>query len=152
MLNSCIAAQGSHTFLYRGHEVKTDGNPLAHTILRGAVNKHGQSIPNYHYEDLVRLHEKYSLLDLKNPATIIDANHANSNKLYYEQPRIVEEVLHNRRICPAIAELVKGLMVESYLIPGNQKVNEHVYGKSITDACLGWDETERLIDRIATLL
>lgn len=152
MLNSCIAAQGSHTFLYRGHEVKTDGNPLAHTILRGAVNKHGQSIPNYHYEDLVRLHEKYSLLDLKNPATIIDANHANSNKLYYEQPRIVEEVLHNRRICPAIAELVKGLMVESYLIPGNQKVNEHVYGKSITDACLGWDVTERLIDRIATLL
>lgn len=152
MLNSCIAAQGSHTFLYRGHEVKTDGNPLAHTILRGAVNKHGQSIPNYHYEDLVRLHEKYSLLDLENPATIIDANHANSNKLYYEQPRIVEEVLHNRRICPAISELVKGLMVESYLIPGNQKVGEHVYGKSITDACLGWDETERLIDRIATLL
>ncbi len=152
MLNSCIAAQGSHTFLYRGHEVKTDGNPLAHTILRGAVNKHGQSIPNYHYEDLVRLHEKYSLLDLANPACIVDANHANSNKLYYEQPRIVQEILHNRRLSPAICELVKGLMVESYLLPGNQKVNEHAYGKSITDACLGWSETERLIDMVAEAL
>ena len=152
MLNSCIAAQGHHTFLYRQHEVKTDGNPLAHTILRGAVNKHGQSIPNYHYEDIVRLHEKYAMLDLKNPATIIDANHANSNKLYYEQPRIVQEIIHSRNVCPAIEELVKGVMVESYLLPGNQKVNEHAYGKSITDACLGWDETERLIDLIASHL
>lgn len=152
MLNSCIAAQGSHTFLYRNYEVKTDGNPLAHTILRGAVNKHGQSIPNYHYEDLVRLHEKYALLDLKNPACIIDSNHANSNKLYYEQPRIIDEVLHSRLVSPAIKELVKGVMVESYLLPGNQKVNEHAYGKSITDACLGWDETERLIDKIANHL
>ena len=140
------------TFLYRGYEVKTDGNPFAHTILRGAVNKHGQSIPNYHYEDLVHLHEKYSMLDLKNPATIIDANHANSAKLYYEQPRIVEEVLHSRNVCPAIAEMVKGVMVESYLLPGNQKVNEHAFGKSITDACLGWEETERLLYRIADRL
>ncbi len=152
MLNSCIAAQSKHTFLYRGYEVTTDGNPLAHTILRGAVNKHGQSIPNYHYEDLVRLHEKYSMLDLQNPACIIDANHANSGKKYYEQPRIIEEVLHNRSISPAISELVKGVMVESYLLPGAQKVNEHEYGKSITDPCLGWDETERLLDKIASWL
>lgn len=152
MLNSCIAAQAKHTFLYRNHEVNTDGNPYAHTILRGAVNKHGQAIPNYHYEDLVRLHEQYSILDLKNPATIIDANHANSNKLYYEQPRIIDEILHNRSVSPAIGSLVKGVMVESYLLPGNQKVNEHAYGKSITDACLGWNETERLIDKMAAQL
>ena len=152
MLNSCIAAQSSHTFLYRGHEVTTDGNPLAHTILRGAVNKHGQNIPNYHYEDLERLHEKYSLLNLHNPACIVDANHSNSGKKHYEQPRIVDEVLHSRLVNPAIAELVKGVMVESYLLPGSQKVNEHEYGKSITDPCLGWDETERLIDKIANHL
>ena len=152
MLNSCIAAQSSHTFLYRGYEVTTDGNPLAHTILRGAVNKHGQSIPNYHYEDLERLHEKYSLLGLKNPACIVDANHSNSGKKYYEQPRIVDEVLHSRLVNPAISELVKGVMVESYLLPGCQKVNEHEFGKSITDPCLGWEETERLIDKIASHL
>ena len=152
MLNSCIAAQGPHTFLYRGYEVVTDGNPLTHTILRGAVNKHGQAIPNYHYEDLVRLHEKYSLLDLKNPACIVDANHSNSGKKFYEQPRIVDEVLHSRMVSPAIAELVKGVMVESYLLPGSQKVNEHEFGKSITDPCLGWEETERLIDKIASHL
>lgn len=152
MLNSCIAAQAPHTFLYRGYEVETDGNPLAHTILRGAVNKHGQAIPNYHYEDLERLHEKYSLLNLKNPACIIDANHSNSGKKYYEQPRIVDEVMHNRMVNPAIGELVKGVMVESYLLPGSQKVNEHEFGKSITDACLGWEETERLIDKIANHL
>ena len=152
MLNSCIAAQSSHTFLYRGYEVTTDGNPLAHTILRGAVNKHGQSIPNYHYEDLERLHEKYSLLGLKNPACIVDANHSNSGKKYYEQPRIVDEVLHSRMVNPAISELVKGVMVESYLLPGCQKVNEHEFGKSITDPCLGWEETERLIDKIASHL
>lgn len=152
MLNSCIAAQSSHTFLYRGYEVTTDGNPLAHTILRGAVNKHGQSIPNYHYEDLERLHEKYSLLGLKNPACIVDANHSNSGKKYYEQPRIIDEVLHSRMVNPAISELVKGVMVESYLLPGCQKVNEHEFGKSITDPCLGWEETERLIDKIASHL
>lgn len=152
MLNSCIAAQSPHTFLYRGYEVKTDGNPLAHTILRGAVNKHGQAIPNYHYEDLERLHEQYSLLDLENPACIVDANHSNSGKRYYEQPRIIEEVLHSRQVSPAISELVKGVMVESYLLPGCQKVNQHEFGKSITDPCLGWDETVRLFDRIADRL
>ncbi len=152
MLNSIIAAQAGHTFLYRGYEVKTTGNPLAHAILRGAVNKHGANIPNYHYEDLVRLHEKYSLLELKNPACIIDTNHSNSGKVFYEQPRIVEEVMHNRRISEPIRELVKGLMIESYLLPGAQKINEHEFGKSITDACLGWEESERLLYNIADKL
>lgn len=149
MINSCVAAQGKHTFLYRGWEVKTDGNPLAHTILRGAVNKHGQSIPNYHYEDLRRLIEMYHKTDLQNPATIIDANHANSNKMYAEQPRIVEEVMHSRRVSDDIKNLVKGVMIESYIESGNQKICEHIYGKSITDPCLGWAETEKLIYRIA---
>lgn len=137
MLNSCVAAQGNHTFLYRAYEVQTSGNPLAHTILRGAVNKHGQSIPNYHYEDLIRLLEMYNERDLANPAVIVDANHANSNKLYYEQPRIVREVLHSRSVNSDISGLVKGVMIESYIEPGNQKVSNHVYGKSITDASLG---------------
>lgn len=145
MLNSCIAAQGHHTFLYRGWEVKTDGNPLTHTILRGAVNKHGQTKPNYHYEDVVRLCNMYAERSLVNPATIIDANHANSNKNYAEQPRIVAETLHNRRISPELKNFIKGVMVESYIEPGNQKIEEHIYGKSITDACMGWDETERLL-------
>ena len=152
MLNSCIAAQSSHTFMYRQWEVKTDGNPLAHTILRGAVNKHDQSMPNYHYEDLALLNEMYPELDLKNPACIVDANHANSNKQYFEQPRIVSEVLHSRNVSNDIKKLVKGVMVESYIEPGNQKISEHIYGKSITDACLGWDESERLIYDIAEKL
>lgn len=152
MLNSCIAAQSGHTFMYRGWEVKTDGNPLAHTILRGAVNKHGQSLPNYHYEDLMLLNEMYQKLDLKNPACIIDANHANSNKCYYEQPRIISEVMHSRNVSPDIKKLVKGVMVESYIEPGNQTIHEHIYGKSITDACLGWDESEKLIYEIASKL
>ncbi len=152
MLNSCIAAQSGHTFMYRKWEVKTDGNPLAHTILRGAVNKHDQSLPNYHYEDLVLLNEMYQKLDLVNPACIVDANHANSNKCYYEQPRIVSEVLHSRNVSKDIHKLVKGVMVESYIEPGNQKISEHIYGKSITDACLGWDESERLIYDIADKL
>ncbi len=149
MLNSCVAAQGSHIFLYRAYEVHTTGNPLAHTILRGAVNKHGQSLPNYHYEDLIRLLEMYYQRDLANPAAIIDANHANSNKLYSEQPRIVREVLHSRSVNPDLAKLVKGVMIESYIEPGNQKVSQHIYGKSITDACLGWEESEKLIYTIA---
>lgn len=149
MLNSCIAAQGSHTFLYRGYELKTDGNPLTHTILRGAVNKHGQSIPNYHYEDLTRLMEMYCKLDLANPACIVDANHANSNKLHLEQPRIVKEVLHSRRVSRDIANLVKGVMIESYIEGGNQKIGEHIYGKSITDPCLCWSDSENLIYTIA---
>lgn len=149
MLNSCIAAQGHHTFMYRGWEVKTDGNPLAHTILRGAVNKHGNCIPNYHYEDFCRLIDRYDQLELSNPATIVDANHANSNKTFYEQPRIVSEVLHSRRVSPEIHKLVKGVMVESYIEEGNQKISEHIYGKSITDACLGWEASERLLLEIA---
>lgn len=152
MMNSCIAAQGRHTFLYRGWEVKSDGNPLTHTILRGAVNKHGQALPNYHYEDLRRLQEMYNQLELKNPAVIIDANHANSNKMYEEQPRIVEEVLHSRRVSDDIRSLVKGVMVESYIEPGSQKICDHIYGKSITDPCLGWSETERLLFKIADLV
>ncbi|MDF2800887.1 MAG: hypothetical protein K0S61_790 [Anaerocolumna sp.] len=149
MLNSCVAAQASHTFLFRAYEVKTSGNPLSHTILRGAVNKHGQSIPNYHYEDLINLFDMYNKRDLQNPAVIVDANHANSNKLYSEQPRIVKEILHSRTVNPDIAKLVKGVMIESYIEPGSQKVSEHIYGKSITDACLGWAESEKLIYTIA---
>lgn len=149
MLNSCVAAQGRHTFLYRGWEVKTSGNPLTHTILRGAVNKHGQSIPNYHYEDLMRLYDMYGERDLANPATIIDANHANSDKCFDQQPRIIKEVLHSRKLSSEIASLVKGVMIESYIEEGTQKITDHIYGKSITDACLGWDSTERLIYNIA---
>ncbi|HWT75885.1 MAG TPA: 3-deoxy-7-phosphoheptulonate synthase [Mobilitalea sp.] len=149
MLNSVVAAQASHTFLYRTWEVVTSGNPLAHTILRGAVNKHGQCNPNYHYEDLIRLFDMYNERDLQNPATIVDANHANSNKLYAEQPRIVKEVLHSRKVSSDIAKMVKGVMIESYIESGNQKVSDHVYGKSITDACLGWEESEKLIYTIA---
>lgn len=152
MLNSCIAAQASQTFMYRGWEVRTDGNPLTHTILRGAVNKHDQSLPNYHYEDLQLLLELYNNLDLKNPACIVDANHANSNKRYYEQPRIVSEVLHSRKLSNDIKNLVKGVMVESYIEPGNQKISDHIYGKSITDPCLGWTESEQLIYDIAEAL
>lgn len=149
MLNSVVAAQASHTFLYRTWEVKTSGNPLAHTILRGAVNKHGQSQPNYHYEDLIRLLDMYNERDLANPAAIVDANHANSNKLYHEQIRIVKEVLHSRRVNPDIAKLVKGVMIESYIVGGSQKVSDHTYGKSITDPCLDWADSEKLIYTIA---
>jgi 3-deoxy-7-phosphoheptulonate synthase len=149
MLNSVVAAQASHTFLYRTWEVVTSGNPLSHTILRGAVNKHGQSIPNYHYEDLIRLVDMYNERDLINPAAIVDANHANSNKLYGEQTRIVKEVLHSRKVSNDIMNLVKGVMIESYIEGGSQKVTDHIYGKSITDPCLGWDESEKLIYTIA---
>ncbi len=153
MMNSVVAAQGSHTFLYRQYEVDTTGNPLAHTILRGATNKHNQNIANYHYEDLMRVLEMYQdRPQLKNPACIVDANHSNSNKQYAEQPRIVKEVLHSRRMNPELHRLVKGVMVESYIEPGNQKVGEHIYGKSITDACIGWDTTERLLLDMAEIL
>ena len=149
MMNSIIAAQNSHTFLYRGWEVKTQGNPLTHTILRGAVNKHDQCLPNYHYEDLKLLLDLYNERDLKNPACIIDANHSNSNKKYMEQIRIVKEVLHSRRHSDDIRNFVKGVMIESYIEPGSQKVGEHIYGKSITDPCLGWEDSERLLYEIA---
>ena len=149
MLNSVYAAQHPHHFVYAGHEVKTTGNPLTHVVLRGAVSKHGNCVQNYHYEDIMRLIEKYAQMELENPAAIIDANHSNSNKQYAEQVRIVKEVMHNRKISPEIHKMVKGVMVESYIEPGSQKVGEHIYGKSITDPCLGWNETEQLIYEIA---
>ena len=149
MLNSVVAAQCSHSFIYRSWEVKTTGNELAHTILRGAVNKHGNCIPNYHYEDLNLVDRLYKERNLKNPAVVVDANHSNSNKQYMEQIRIVKEVLHSRRHSEEIHNFIKGVMVESYLEPGSQKIGEHIYGKSITDPCLGWDDTEKLIYDIA---
>lgn len=153
MLNSVVAAQMKQNFIYRNWEVETTGNPLTHTILRGAVNKHGNAIPNYHYEDLQLLLEKYSERDLKNPAVIVDANHSNSNKQFKEQIRIVKEVLHSRSLSNDIHNLVKGVMIESYLVEGNQKIGcpDHVYGKSITDPCLGWEDSERLIHTIAQM-
>ena len=152
MLNSVVAAQGGHRFIYRSWEVETTGNELAHTILRGAVNKHGEAIPNYHYEDLRLLWEKYQKKNLKNPAVIVDTNHSNSNKQYDQQVRIAKEVLHSRQVDPELHTLVKGLMIESYIEPGNQKIGcDHVYGKSITDPCLGWEESERLLYTIAEM-
>lgn len=149
MLNSIYAAQHPHSFTYRGYEVQTTGNPLAHAVLRGAVNKHGQSLPNYHYEDLIRLLTLYNEQELVNPACIIDANHNNSNKEYKQQIRIVKEVMHSRKLSPDIYKLVKGVMIESYLEEGAQKVGGGVYGKSITDPCLGWEDSEKLIYDIA---
>ena len=152
MLNSVVAAQGGHDFISRGWEVKTEGNPLTHTILRGAVNKHGNTIPNYHYEDLQLLLEMYEKRDLQNPAVIIDANHSNSGKKFEQQIRIVKEVLHSRLISTDIQKLVKGVMIESYLVEGSQKIGpNHIYGKSITDPCLGWEDTEKLLYTIAEL-
>ncbi len=152
MMNSITAAQSSHTFIYRGWEVESQGNPLAHAILRGYVNKHGQSIPNYHYEDLAGLYEQYELSGLKNPAVIVDTSHANSAKNWAEQPGIAKDVLHSCRSSAEIRGLVKGLMIESYIEDGAQKPDGSVYGKSITDPCLGWDKTERLVYDIAELL
>lgn len=149
MLNSVTAAQIGHRFIYRGWEVETSGNELTHTILRGAVNKHGACIPNYHYEDLIRLLDMYGEKDYQNPATIIDANHSNSNKQYMEQIRIVKEVMHSRKLSTDIKKLVKGVMIESYIEDGSQKISDHIYGKSITDACLGWDSSERLLYELA---
>ncbi len=151
MLNSVYAGQHPHHFVFRGYEVSTTGNPLAHVILRGAVNKRGVCIPNYHYEDLEHLIQMYDKMDLVNPAAIIDSNHSNSNKQYEQQIRIVKEIMHNRKISPEIHKLVKGVMIESYIEPGCQKVGEHVYGKSITDPCLGWDESAELIYHIAEM-
>ena len=150
MLNSVVAAQSSHSFIYRGMDVTTSGNDLAHVILRGGVDKYGTCIPNYHYEDLMRLLCRYQERDLKNPAAIIDANHSNSNKQFKEQIRIVSEVLHSRKYNQEIKDLVKGVMIESYLKEGCQKIDgNRVYGRSITDPCLGWEDTERLIYKIA---
>ena len=149
MLNSVYASQHPHSFIYRGYEVKTNGNEYAHTVLRGATNKHGSSLPNYHYEDLNLLLKLYNERDLKNPAALIDANHSNSNKEYEQQIRIVKEVMHSRKLNKDIHNLVKGVMIESYLEEGCQKVGGGVYGKSITDPCLGWEASERLIYDIA---
>ena len=152
MMNSCVAAQSGHTFLYSGWEAKTSGNELAHTILRGALNKHGQSITNYHYEDLQLLLELYNQFDLKNPSCIVDANHNNSGKKWDQQPRIVKEVLHSMHCSTDIKKLVKGVMVESYIEDGAQAIGAGCYGKSITDPCLGWDKTVKLIYDVAELL
>ena len=149
MFNSVQAAQAAHTFIYRGWEVSTDGNDLAHIILRGAVNKHGQNIPNYHYEDLELVSKMYAERNLKNPAAIIDANHSNSGKQHEQQVRIVKEIMHNRRYSKDIEKLVKGVMIESYIEGGCQKVGEGIYGKSITDPCLSWNDTEKLLYQMA---
>ena len=152
MLNSITAAQHPHTFIYRGWEVESHGNPLAHAILRGYVNQHGQSMPNYHYEDLMRLTEAYEKSGLQNPSVIVDTNHSNSGKRWQEQPRIAREVLHSCRQSKDVQQLVKGLMIESYIEDGAQKPTGHVYGKSITDPCLGWKKSERLIYELAEML
>ena len=151
MMNSINAAQHSHTFIYRGWEATSTGNPYAHAILRGYTNKHGDPRPNYHYEDLMFLHRLYEEQGLQNPAVIIDANHANSGKDPFQQGRIIREVLQSRGFDSGIHSLVKGFMVESYIEDGNQKIDGGVYGKSITDACLGWEKTERLIFEIAQM-
>ena len=152
MMNSITAAQHKHTFIYRGWEVHSEGNPTAHAILRGYVNKHGQSMPNYHYEDLVHLAETYANSGLENPGVIVDTNHANSGKKYLEQIRIAKEVLHSCRHDADVRKLVKGFMIESYIEDGAQKIGECIYGKSITDPCLGWKKTEKLIYDIADLI
>ncbi len=149
MLNSVQAAHAPHVFIYNRWEVRTSGNPLTHCIVRGAVNTHGQSIPNYHYEDLVRLAELYDKRSLRNPAVIVDTNHANSDKLYREQPRIVMEVMRSRARSRVLRRIVKGFMVESYLAQGCQPPSGRIFGKSITDPCLGWEDSKTLLLRLA---
>ena len=152
MMNSITAAQHSHTFLYRGWEVKSDGNPYAHAIMRGYVDFAGKNVSNYHYEDLVKLNQLYAESGLKNPTAIIDTNHANSGKQYLEQVRIAKDVVYSRNHNRDIKNLVKGLMIESYIEDGAQKIGEHIYGKSITDPCLGWEKSKGLILKIADTL
>ncbi len=152
MMNSITAAQHPHTFVYSGWEVKSKGNPLAHAILRGYTHKQGSSAPNYHYEDLMFVRELYDKSNLSNPAVIVDTNHANSGKRFDQQPRIAKEIIHSMRLSKDIAEMVKGLMIESYLVDGNQPPGGTVYGQSITDPCLGWEKTEKMIFEIADLL
>ena len=152
MMNSIVAAQGSHTFLYRGWEVTSEGNPYAHAILRGYTDSTGRSVSNYHYEDLLRVEELYNKLNLANPFVIVDTNHNNSGKRYLEQIRIAKDIVHSRNQNADIKKLVKGLMIESYIEDGAQGAGEHVFGKSITDPCLGWEKTEQLILDIAEKL
>ena len=149
VLNAIKAAQIQHNFIYNGWEVKTAGNDFAHAILRGAVDFSGHTIPNYHYEDLIRFAHMYEARNLRNPAIIVDTNHANSGKLYYEQPRIAKEVMYSRNYDSKLKQMIKGLMIESYIVEDRQEIGENIYGKSITDACLGWDESEKLIFSIA---
>ena len=151
MMHSITAGQSGHTFLYRGWEVQTKGNPYTHAILRGYVDKFGRNIPNYHYEDLQNLLELYAERGLVNPGVIIDTNHSNSGKKYEEQIRISKDVMHSCKVSNDIKKLVKGLMIESYIEDGCQKVGEHCYGKSITDPCLGWEKSERLVYDLADL-
>jgi len=152
MMNAITAAQHKHTFIYRGWEVSSEGNPYAHAIMRGYQDSTGKSIPNYHYEDLIRLHERYEQSGLVNPAVIVDTNHANSGKQYLEQIRIARDILYSRRQHAELHKMVKGLMIESYIEDGAQKIGNHVYGQSITDPCLGWEKTEALIEEIADKL
>ena len=152
MMNAIVASQSSHTFIYRGWEVTSDGNPYAHAILRGYLDNSGRSISNYHYEDLLRVEELYEKSNLTNPSVIVDTNHNNSGKQYLEQVRIAKDIVHSRRENPVIRRLVKGLMIESYLEDGACKPEEHIFGKSITDPCLGWEKTEQLIYDIAEKL
>ncbi len=152
MMNAITAAQHKHTFIYRGWEVTSDGNPYAHAIMRGFVDRDGHSISNYHYEDLQKLSDLYAASGLTNPAAIIDVNHANSGKKYLEQIRITKDVLYSMAHNSDIKKLVKGLMIESYIEDGAQKIGENIYGKSITDPCLGWEKTEKLIYDIAESL
>ncbi len=152
MLNAILAASHPHTFIYRGWEIESGGNPHTHAILRGYNNKHGEPQPNYHFEDLIRLSEMYEEKNLLNPAAIIDTNHSNSAKNPYAQPRIIKEVLNSMKLSPEIGNLVKGFMVESYIEDGCQKVGGSVYGQSITDPCLGWQKTERLIYEIMEII
>lgn len=152
MMNAIYAAQHHHTFCYRGWEVKSHGNPMTHAILRGYVTASGKTVPNYHYEDLIGLCELYAKSSLENPAVIVDTNHSNSGKKYLEQVRIAKEVLHSCRYSPDVRRLVKGFMIESYLVDGAQKIDGTTYGQSITDPCLGWEKTENLICEIADVL
>ena len=152
MMNAILAAQKAHTFIYRGWEVHSGGNQHAHAILRGSTNKHGQSLPNYHYEDLIRLCDAYDERELLNPSVIIDTNHSNSGKNPFEQPRIIKDVLNSAKHSDRISKILKGFMVESYIEDGAQKVGDGCYGKSITDPCLGWEKTENLILNIAEFI
>ena len=152
MMNAIAAGQHKHTFIYRGWEVHSEGNPLAHAILRGYTDFAGKNVSNYHYEDLVRLHEAYGKTDLVNPAVIVDTNHANSGKQCLEQPRIASDIIHSCNYNDDLRKMVKGIMVESYIEDGAQKIGEHIYGKSITDPCLGWEKTEKMIYDIADKL
>jgi len=152
MLNAIMAAQNGHSFIYRGWEVHTEGNPYAHAILRGYTNKHGENNPNYHYEELIHLCDRYDESGLKNASIIVDTNHSNSNKNPFEQPRIIKEVLHSCRHSETINKHVKGFMVESYIEDGRQGVDDGVYGKSITDPCLGIEKTKKMLYEVADLL